>query len=46
MATKTKNKKTTKLADSARQRRTAQILFAIFALILILSMVLSAVAKY
>jgi predicted nucleic acid-binding Zn ribbon protein len=46
MATKTKNKKTSKLEDNTRQRRAAQIFFAIFALILILSMVLSAVAKY
>ena len=46
MATKTRNKKQSKLADNARQRRTAQIFFAIFALILILSMVLSAVAQY
>ncbi|MBI5824156.1 MAG: hypothetical protein HZB18_09030 [Chloroflexi bacterium] len=43
-----KNKKPIKAADAkpAAQNRAAQIMFAIFAVILILSMVLSAVANY
>jgi len=42
-----KNKKQTKPADAERgSKRAAQILFAIFAVILILSMVLSAVASF
>jgi hypothetical protein len=41
----TKNKKQTKAPENT-QRRSAQILFALFAIILILSMVLSAVAKF
>ncbi|MBK8617241.1 MAG: hypothetical protein IPN96_09045 [Anaerolineales bacterium] len=40
-----KNKKQTKSPETT-QNRTAQIVFAIFALILILSMVLSSVANY
>lgn len=43
----TKNKKQTKTeAGIKRQNRSAQILFAIFAIILILSMVFSAFAKF
>ena len=44
----TKNKKQTKPAAGtpARSNKSAQILFAVFALILILSMVLSAVSKF
>jgi hypothetical protein len=46
MATKiVKSKKQTKTAENS-QRRSAQILFAIFAVILILSMVLSAVTNF
>ena len=46
MATKiVKNKKQTKTVENS-QRRSAQILFALFAIILILSMVLSAVSKF
>jgi hypothetical protein len=41
----TKNKKQTK-APEKNQQRSAQILFALFAIILILSMVLSAVSKF
>ncbi|CAG1015589.1 hypothetical protein ANAEL_05305 [Anaerolineales bacterium] len=40
-----KNKKQTKTVENT-QRRSAQILFAIFAILLILSMVLSAVTTY
>jgi len=40
-----KNKKLTKPVESG-SNRSAQILFAIFAIILILSMVLSAVSKF
>jgi len=40
-----KNKRQTKPAESG-SRKTAQILFAIFAIILILSMVLSAVTSF
>lgn len=40
-----KNKKQTQTAQSGSQRA-AQIFFAIFAIILILSMVLAAVAKF
>jgi len=40
-----KNKKQTKTVESS-SKRSAQILFAIFAVILILSMVLSAVSKF
>ncbi len=39
-----KNKKQTKTTENGSQR-TAQIFFAVFAIILILSMVLSAVSK-
>ena len=43
----TKNKKQTKPVEKVNtSQRTAQIMFAIFAIILILSMVLSAVAKF
>jgi hypothetical protein len=46
MATKTsKAKKQPKPVENA-QKRSAQILFALFAIILILSMVLSAVSKF
>jgi len=46
MATKIqKTRKQTKPAENA-QRRSAQILFAVFAIILILSMVLSAVTNF
>ncbi len=45
MTKSTKTKKQTKTVDNP-QRRSAQILFAIFAIILILSMVLSAVSKF
>jgi hypothetical protein len=43
-----KNKKTIKPAEkkTVNQNRSAQILFAIFAVILILSMVLSAVSNF
>lgn len=41
-----KKKKPTKPADNTRQRRAAQITFALLAVILILSMVLAAVANY
>ena len=41
----TKKRKTSRVKPTSGQR-TAQILFAVFALILILSMVLSAVAKF
>ena len=40
-----KNRKQTKTIENGSQR-TAQIIFAIFAVILILSMVLSAVSKF
>jgi hypothetical protein len=40
-----KNRKQTKAPEN-RSQRTAQIIFAIFAVILILSMVLSAVSKF
>ena len=49
MAAKTsKNKKQVKAAETkpANQNKTAQIMFAIFAFLLILSMVLSAVTTY
>jgi len=48
MATKnSSNKKQARKVDpTAPQRRAAQILFALFAVILILSMVLSAIANY
>lgn len=49
MAVKTsKNKKPARAAEEtpSRRQRTAQIFFAIFAIILILSMVLSAVTTY
>ncbi len=49
MATKsTKHKKQTKTSDigTKRQNRTAQIMFAVFAVILILSMVFSAFANF
>jgi hypothetical protein len=46
MSSKTvKNKKQTQPATNASQR-SAQILFAVFAIILILSMVLSAISKF
>jgi len=46
MATKIqKNKKQTRPIENT-QRRAAQIMFAVFAIILILSMVLSAVTNY
>ncbi|MBI5945888.1 MAG: hypothetical protein HY864_16125 [Chloroflexi bacterium] len=41
-----KNKKQTKIAENPRANKSAQILFAVFAILLILSMVLSAVANY
>jgi hypothetical protein len=49
MATKsTKNKKQTRPSDAGtkRQNSTAQIIFAVFAVILILSMVFSAFANF
>ncbi len=49
MAVKTsKNKKQNKAAEAkpANQNRAAKIMFAIFAFLLILSMVLSAIATY
>jgi hypothetical protein len=42
----TSNKKQKKSVETTPQQRSAQILFAVFAIILILSMVLSAVAKF
>lgn len=41
-----RNKKQTKAAENTRTNKSAQILFAVFAILLILSMVLSAVANY
>ena len=40
-----KNKKQTKIVEN-KSNKTAQIMFAVFAIILILSMVLSAVTNY
>jgi hypothetical protein len=41
-----RNKKQTKTTEPARSNKSAQIMFAVFAIILILSMVLSAVSKF
>jgi hypothetical protein len=45
-AKNTNNKKAKKSVDHTRQRRSAQVLFALFAVILILSMLLSAITNY
>lgn len=41
-----KKENKTKLSREARQRRTTQILFAVFSLLLILSMVLSLISQF
>ena len=47
MARNSKNQKQNKMDEAvAKRQRTAQVLMAVFAIILIISMVLSAVAKY